>query len=75
MMGEVMKASGINVGEAKIGKILGEINPEAQREKKNVTAFSAILNNLVKRFITFRIRNCECLELFVCVLEMDFLVK
>ena len=39
MMGEVMKASGINVGEAKICKILGEINPEAQREKKNVLAF------------------------------------
>ena len=74
-MSEVMKASGINVGEAKIGKILGEINPETQREKKNVMAFSAILNNLVKRFITFRIRNCECLELFVCVLEMAFLVK
>ena len=30
IMHGVMKAKGINVGETKIGKILGEINPEAQ---------------------------------------------
>ena len=36
MMHGVMKAKGINVGETKIGKILGEINPEAQRKRQNV---------------------------------------
>ena len=35
-----MKAKGINVGEAKIGKILGEINPEAQRKRQNVAGRS-----------------------------------
>ena len=35
-----MKAKGINVGETKIGKILGEINPEAQRKRQNVAGRS-----------------------------------
>ena len=35
-----MKAKGINVGETKIGKILGEINPEAQRNRRNVAGRS-----------------------------------
>ena len=35
-----MKAKGINVGETKIGKILGEINPEAQRKRQKVAGRS-----------------------------------
>ena len=33
-----MKVEGINVNEAKIGTILGEINPEAQTNKQNVAS-------------------------------------
>ena len=33
MMHGVLNAKKINVGETKIGKILGEINPEAQRDR------------------------------------------
>ena len=33
IMHGVMKTKGINVGETKIGKILGEINREAQRKR------------------------------------------
>ena len=40
MLHGVMKAKGINVGETKIGKILGEINPEAQRKRQNVAVRS-----------------------------------
>ena len=40
MLHGVMKAKGINVGETKIGKILGEISPEAQRKRKNVAGRS-----------------------------------
>ena len=40
MLHGVMKAKGINVGEAKIGKILDEINPEAQRKRQNVAGRS-----------------------------------
>ena len=35
-----MKAKGINVGETKIGKILGEINPEAQIKMQKVAGRS-----------------------------------
>ena len=35
-----MKAKGINVGEKKIGKILGEINPEAQIKMQKVAGRS-----------------------------------
>ena len=35
-----MRAKGINVGETKIGKILGEINPEAQIKRQNVAGCS-----------------------------------
>ena len=40
MMHGVMKVKGINVGKTKIGKILGEINPEAQRKRQNVAGRS-----------------------------------
>ena len=36
VMHGVMKASGINVGETKTGKILDKINPETQRKTENV---------------------------------------
>ena len=36
MMREVMKAKGINVGETKIGKLLGESNSQAQTKRQNV---------------------------------------
>ena len=36
MMHVVMKSKVINVSETKIGKIFGEINPEAQRKRQNV---------------------------------------
>ena len=35
MMHGVMKAKGTNVSETKTGKILYEINPEAQRKRQN----------------------------------------
>ena len=35
-----MKTKGITVGETKIGKILGEINSEAQRKRQNVAGYS-----------------------------------
>ena len=35
-MCEVMKAKGINVGETKIGKLLGESNSQAQTKRQNV---------------------------------------
>ena len=34
----VMKAKRINVGETKIGKLLSEINPEAQPKRQNVVS-------------------------------------
>ena len=37
---EVMKAKGINVGETKIGKLLGESNSEAQTKRQNVPSCS-----------------------------------
>ena len=40
MMHGVMKAKGINVGEIKIVKLLGEINPEVQSKKQNVVGYS-----------------------------------
>ena len=33
-----MNAKGINVSETNIGKILGEMNPEAQRKRHNVAS-------------------------------------
>ena len=36
----VMKVTGINVGETKVGAILGEINPEAQKRRQNVASHS-----------------------------------
>ena len=36
----VMKAKRINVGETKIGKLLSEINPEAQPKRQNVVGRS-----------------------------------
>ena len=36
----VMKAKKINVGETKIGKLLSEINPEAQPKRQNVVGRS-----------------------------------
>ena len=52
MMHGVMKAKRINIGETKTGKILCEINPEAQRKRQNVAdrslnQRSTILNTLV----------------------------
>ena len=40
MLHGVMKAKGINADETKIGKILCEINPEAERKRKNVAGHS-----------------------------------
>ena len=40
MLHGVMKVKGINVGERKIGKILDEINPEAQKKRQNVAGRS-----------------------------------
>ena len=36
----VMKVKGINLGETKIGTILGEINPEPQTKRQNVAGHS-----------------------------------
>ena len=36
MLHGVMKTKEINIGETKIGTILGEINSEAQRKRQNV---------------------------------------
>ena len=36
----VKKAKEINVGETKIGKLLGKINSEAQTKRQNVLSFS-----------------------------------
>ena len=75
-----MKAKGINISETKTGKILCEINPEAQRKRQNVANRS--LNPKVynakyfgHNFITIRIKNWESLELFMRALEMDFPIK
>ena len=75
-----MKAKGINISETKTGKILCEINPEAQRKRQNVANRS--LNPKVynakyfgDNFITIRIKNWESLELFMRALEMDFPIK
>ena len=80
MMHGVMKVKGINIGETKTGKILCEINPEAQRKRQNVADRS--LNPKVynaKYFrhncITIRIRNWESLELHMCTLQLDFAIK
>ena len=40
MMHGVMKAKGINVGKTKIGKLLVEINSEAQAKRQNVVCCS-----------------------------------
>ena len=40
MMHGVMQAKGINVRETKAGKILCEINPEAQRKRQNLAVRS-----------------------------------
>ena len=40
MLHAVTKSKGINFGETKNGRILGEINPEAQRKKQNVAGLS-----------------------------------
>ena len=43
MMQRVMKAKELNVSEAKSGKILGKMNPQAQRKRQNVAGHSLIL--------------------------------
>ena len=80
MMHGVMKAKWINISETKTGKILCEINPEAQRKRQNVADSS--LNPKVcnakyfgHNFITIRIKNWESLELHMCTLQMDFPIK
>ena len=40
IMHGAMKAKGINVGETKIGTILGDISPEVQTKRQNVTSRS-----------------------------------
>ena len=75
-----MKAKGINISETKPGKILCEINPEAQRKRQNVADRSLNPNVYNAKyfghnFIMIRIRNWESLELFMRALEMDFPVK
>ena len=76
----VMKVKGINVDETKLGIILGETNPEAQTKRQNVA--SNLLNSKVynAKYFDDKIHydqneNRKCLELLMCVLEMDFPVK
>ena len=62
MIHGVMKTKGINVSEAKFGKQLSEINPEAQRKRQNVAGrpFNPKVHNAKyfgHNFITIRIRN------------------
>ena len=75
MMHGIMKAKWINVGETNIGKILSEINPETQRKRHNVAGRS--LNSKIYNAECFghKIYYEECLELFMCMLAMDFPVK
>ena len=77
----VMKAKTINVGETKIGKLLSEINPEAQPKRQNFVG--RLLNPKVYNANIFvdkihYVQN-EKLGIFrvvrVCMLEMGFPVK
>ena len=80
MMHGVMKAKWINVGETKFSKLLSKISPEAKKRDRTLPTArliqrSAMLNSLIKRFITIKMRIWECLRLLMRVLEMGFLVK
>ena len=46
----VMKGKGINVGKTKIGRIMGEINPEAQAKRQNVAGHSLNPKVYIKYF-------------------------
>ena len=75
-----MKAYRINVGETKIGKILGEIDPEAQRKRQNVAGRSLNPRVYNAEYFDHKIHYDQneklgMLELFMCVLEMDFPVN
>ena len=73
----VMKVKGVNVGETKIGSILDEINPEAQRKRQNISGH--LLNpevyNAKYSHDKIHYDQNKKLELLICVLEMDFRAK
>ena len=62
MMHVVMKSKVINVSETKIGKIFGEITPEAQRKRQNVAGRS--LNPKVYNAKYFEYNQNEKLGMF-----------